>query len=404
MVIPFFSIDISYKDLLSSLNILKKRNTSYTDLNNILSKYYPNKNLSFLPSARLAFYLSLKFYFNKGDEIIFSALSFPLYVKIAHQLGLKPILVDVEYDNLNIDENKIETNITNKTKAIVVTHLFGHPAKIDRIKKITNKYKLILIEDCAQSFESKYKNEFLGNFGDIGIISCSLMKTPTTLGGGILITKDYLFKEFVDEQLKLINTNFYNKFIYNIKNLISILNSYPFIYSILSNHIFGLLKKRSPNKLRKILYSGMGMLNNKYDWKERPDLQNYQLRFGLSQFKRSQSMNNKRRRFANLLNNGLKHNQKIKLFKESSDAYWNYSYYVIDAGEHFKEIYDTLFDKGIHIMEENVWDCTKYNIPFSSNDDLETAKNRNANLLRIQNNSFLKEEDILFIIETINKI
>ena len=115
-------------------------------------------------------------------------------------------------------------------------------------------------------------------------------------------------------------------------------------------------------------------------------------------------MNNKRRRFANLLNNGLKHNQKIKLFKESSDAYWNYSYYVIDAGEHFKEIYDTLFDKGIHIMEENVWDCTKYNIPFSSNDDLETAKNRNANLLRIQNNSFLKEEDILFIIETINKI
>ena len=120
--------------------------------------------------------------------------------------------------------------------------MFGYPCKITEISRIAQKYNLKLIEDCAQSFNSFYKDRETGTFGDVGIFSTSLLKIPTTLSGGILITKDNQFsleiKNWSKENLK-------NNFSINIKlltkNVLSILNSYPLIYSILSDKIFSFL-------------------------------------------------------------------------------------------------------------------------------------------------------------------
>ena len=140
-------------------------------------------------------------------------------------------------------------------------------------------HNLKLIEDCAQSFNSFYKGKETGTFGDVGIFSTSLLKIPTTLGGGILITKDIKLKSDIEVWCK---KNLNNNFLINIKlffkNLLSILNSYPLVYSILSDKIFSFLNNYNPRIYRKILYSGMGMANNKFDPLERPPLKNYQLK------------------------------------------------------------------------------------------------------------------------------
>ena len=168
MAIPFFSIDLKLIDLTSIIKDIllpysrKKYENKFKEL---LQKRYPDRHISLLPSARLGFYLSLKFLLKKNDEVIFSSMSFPLYIKIARQLDLKIILVDVSEKDLNIDVSKIEEKINKNTKAIIATHLFGYPCEIEKIKNICEKHNLLLIEDCAQSFNSKVKNielEILG--------------------------------------------------------------------------------------------------------------------------------------------------------------------------------------------------------------------------------------------------
>ena len=114
MAIPFFSIDV-WKPEISKLlkGIFFPFNTSLSEqkLKLILERRFPNKKITLLPSARIGFYLTLKKHFKENDEIIFSSMSFPLYIKIANQLNLKVRLVDVNPNDLNINAEKIEKNI-----------------------------------------------------------------------------------------------------------------------------------------------------------------------------------------------------------------------------------------------------------------------------------------------------
>ena len=194
MAIPFFSVDMSDGEWSAYLKGLLNHWGTFgrpsQELHDLLRKRFPHHNIVLLPSARLAYYLLLQATFRPGDEIVLPAMGFPLYVKIALQLGLKPVLVDVEPEHLTLDAEQLRQSITVKTKAIVVTHLFGHPAQMDEITKIAANHEIPIIEDCAQSFDSFFDDQETGTFGWSGIFSCSLMKVPTTLGGGILITQD----------------------------------------------------------------------------------------------------------------------------------------------------------------------------------------------------------------------
>ena len=399
MAIPFFSVDLKLIDLTSILKDImipfgKKKNEN--KLKELLQKRYPNRYISLLPSARLGFYLSLKFLLEKNDEVIFSSMSFPLYIKIAKQLNLKVTLVDVSEKDLNIDVYEIEKKINKNTKAIVATHLFGYPCEIEKIRKICDKHNLLLIEDCAQSFNSKVKNLETGNFGDIGITSTSLLKIPTTLSGGILISKNKeLMNKVNDWQEINLKNNMSLKFKLFIKVILSILNSYPKIYSVLSDKIFSFLFKYNPKIYRKILYSGMGMKEIKYDPLERPKLAKYQITTGISQVNRCDEMNKIRKMHSIYFQETFKKNENITVINNHLEDEWNHQYFVILIKKDFDKISKELFKLGIHAMDENVWDCSRYNFDIENKNDLfPVTRMVNGKLLRIQNNSFLNKKDI----------
>ena len=92
-----------------------------------------------------------------GDEIITSPFSFVSAVEVISLLGCKPIFVDINPNTFNIDVSKIEEKITKKTKAIIPVSMFGQCCDMDKINDISKRYKLFVIEDGAQSFGSKYK-------------------------------------------------------------------------------------------------------------------------------------------------------------------------------------------------------------------------------------------------------
>lgn len=409
MAIPFFSIDFKKKDLLILLLAIifpfnkKKKERNFLDK---LSLRFPKKNICLLPSARLGFYLTLKKFFKEDDEIIFSSMSFPLYIKIANQLKLKVVLIDVEKDTLNINPAKIESKINKKTKGIVATHLFGYPCKIQEISLLAKKYNLKLIEDCAQSFNSFYKNQETGTFGDVGIFSTSLLKIPTTLGGGILITDDKKLKIEINQWCK---ENLKNNISINlklfVKNLLSILNSYPLIYSILSDKIFNFLNKYNPRIYRKILYSGMGISKGEFDPLERPTLRKYQIVSGILQLQRCDEMNFIRKKNSIKIIKSLENKIHIKTLSSYNQHNWNYQYHVLILEENLNLFSKKLFDEGVHAMEENVWDCTNYDFKIENqNDNFENTKKFNPKLIRIQNNSYLGDKHINKIIKSLNVV
>ncbi|MDD2635455.1 MAG: DegT/DnrJ/EryC1/StrS family aminotransferase [Bacteroidales bacterium] len=126
----------------------------------------------------------------EGDEVIVPTLTYIASVNSIAYTGAKPIFVDSEKTTWQLDPIDIRNKITSKTKAIMVVHLYGHPAEMDEIMQIAREYSLFVIEDCAEAFGSTYNNKHVGTFGDIAIFSFFGNKTITTGEGGMVVTND----------------------------------------------------------------------------------------------------------------------------------------------------------------------------------------------------------------------
>jgi len=106
------------------------------------------------------------------------------------QSNLKPVFVDINPLTLNIDEGEIEKKINKKTKAILLVHVLGNSCDMDQIMRIKNKYNLILIEDTCESLGTKYKNKFLGTFGEFSSFSFYSSHQISSGEGGMICCKD----------------------------------------------------------------------------------------------------------------------------------------------------------------------------------------------------------------------
>lgn len=114
-----------------------------------------------------ALFLSLKALgVGKGDEVIVPSNTYIATALAVSYVGATPIFVEPDIKTFNIDPNKIELAITEKTKAIMPVHLYGQPCDMDPIMSIAHKYNLLIVEDCAQAHGALYKGERIGSFGD----------------------------------------------------------------------------------------------------------------------------------------------------------------------------------------------------------------------------------------------
>src|SRR2546426_5393292 len=153
--------------------------------------------------GRMAFYyILLGLNLPPGSEIIFPALTFWVVPEIARRAGLKPVFVDIDPTTFNLDPAKIEAAITDKTRAIVPTHLYGQPCAMTEIMHLAEKYNLIVVEDCAQAAGARYRGRRLGSFGNASFFSFQLLKGINTYGGGMAVTNDGRLGGRVREQAR----------------------------------------------------------------------------------------------------------------------------------------------------------------------------------------------------------
>ena len=287
--------------------------------------------------------------FDKNDEIITVSNSFIATCGAIAYYGSKPVLTDID-DDLNIDVNLIKKKITKKTKAIMPVHLSGIPSNLTAIKKICKERNLLLIEDAAHAFGTKYKNSFLGTIGDVGLFSMHPRKNFHVYGdGGLIVTND---------------TKLYKKL------------------KLIRNH-------------------GLQSRDEAIIWGTNSRLDNLQAAFGRIMIKQIKSWNNKHYQIANFYEKSLSRFVKTPIYNKNITKP-SFHQYIIRT-KHRDELKDFLkrrgietaihYPKPIHLQKAYLQSFGKISLP-------KTEKN-SKEILSLPIHKSLTQKQLLFIVKNI---
>ena len=195
---PFLPPIEEYNQLVAAIwqrNWLTNNGPLVNDLELKLKDYLGLKHLLYVGNGTIALQIAIKALELQG-EIITTPFSYVATTSSIVWEGCNPVFVDIDKDSFNIDAKKIEASITDKTSAILATHVFGNPCDIDAIDSIAKKYKLKVIYDAAHCFGTKYKGKSVFEYCDISTVSFHATKLfHTTEGGGIITTDAALLKK-----------------------------------------------------------------------------------------------------------------------------------------------------------------------------------------------------------------
>lgn len=159
------------------------------DLELKLKSYLKVKHLLFVTNGTVALQMAIKALELQG-EIITTPFSFVATTSSIVWEGCQPVFVDIDTKTLNIDASKIEASITEKTVAILATHVYGNPCDVEAIDKIAKKHNLKVIYDGAHAFGVQIKGKSVFEFGDVSTCSLHATKLYHSVEGGLLVTKE----------------------------------------------------------------------------------------------------------------------------------------------------------------------------------------------------------------------
>lgn len=228
------------------------------------------KAISFA-AGRMAFYSFMKVQeIGNGDEVIIQASNCSVMVNAVLRIGATPVFADIDINTLGTDPKSVRNLITSKTKLIVAQHSFGIPCEIDEIMKIAKEHNIKVLEDCALTVGSKYRDVVVGNWGDAALFSIDHSKPLNCMIGGLLyLNNDKQYQQIKKLRDAMPNLNkkhqlaLYKQFLFERKYYI------PNKYSVgkvveLLNRIFNKIRKSQvvfltddynhPNKLQKTSY------------------------------------------------------------------------------------------------------------------------------------------------------
>lgn len=202
MKIPFASFDTMHQEISAELtnvfsDVLKKNHYIMGREMELFEKEFASylgvKHVVSCGNGLDALHIILRAMdIGEGDEVIVPSSTYIATALAVSYAGAKPVFVEPTSDfSFNVDPAKIEEKITDKTKAVMVVHLYGRPVDMDPVKKIAEKYNLKVVEDCAQAHGAKYKGVKVGGIGDAAGFSFYPGKNLGALGdGGAIATND----------------------------------------------------------------------------------------------------------------------------------------------------------------------------------------------------------------------
>jgi len=301
---------------------------------------------------------------NEGDEVILPSYTFVSTANAFVLRGAKIVYCDIREDNLNIDENKIEDLITEKTKAISPVHYAGVACEMDTIMHIAKKHNLIVVEDAAQGVDAKYKDKYLGTIGDFGCYSFHETKNFSSGEGGAISINDekYIKRAEIIREKGTNRSQFFRGEV----------DKYTWV-DIGSSYL--------PSDINAaVLYN---------------------------QFENMENINNKRKEIYNAYYNGLKDLQdqnklRLPIINDFAKTNYHMFYIILNSEEERNGLMDYLKADGIHSVFHYI---PLHESPYSrekfGNFSLPVTENLSRRLLRLPMYYSLKLEEVNYIVEKI---
>lgn len=271
---------LNAKLLLKHITSPSQENEKLTnDFESNFSKLIGDGRAISFAACRMAFYSYMKILkIGNGDEVIIQASNCSVMVNAVLRIGATPVFADIDINTLGTDPKSVSNLITSKTKLIVAQHSFGIPCEIDEIMKIAKEYNIKVLEDCALTVGSKYKDVVIGNWGDAALFSIDHSKPLNCIIGGLLyLNNDKLYdqlKKFRDAMPKLNNKHqiaLYKQFLFERKYYVPDNYSKGKVVELL-NRIFNKIRKpqvvfltddyNHPSKLKNVSYPFPAKLPN----------------------------------------------------------------------------------------------------------------------------------------------
>jgi len=354
--------------------------------------YVSAKEAIAVSSGRFALCLILKnLGLKKNDKVILSAYNFAGVPKALLEQGFCPVFVDADMNSYQIDISKIEENIDSKTKAIIVTHLFGQPCNLSEVLNIAKKYNLFVIEDAAHSLGSLYHGKHTGTIADAGFFSFSGSKVLNTSFGGMAVINNIDFANKIRSQLPN----------YKFPRIAGLLRErfITFIYALLSNRTFYTFTEY-PLTVFMCLF-GLDPLEIYKSLKhteiteKRMRFTDFQASIGLEQIASLNTLISTRKRAAKIILGRL--HKSIILQQIPKNCEPNYFMIPIKTSDKFR-VFKKLLFKGIDSNLNYASDCSH----LVKNSLMPVAKHLSDRILTINLPFDLSDKDISYLVDVFN--
>lgn len=225
---------IQSDDLELAQRILNGQENTVNSTTNLLKKLeniFQSKELYLFNRGREALYFALKTLgVEKDDEVIVQAMTCVAAVTPILNLKARPVYVDINQNDFNIDIVDLEEKITSKTKAIVVQHTFGNIADVKKIAEVAKTYNIYVIEDCAHLFYTDYSRVDINKYSDISFFSFAQDKSVSSVQGGLAVINNPSFKNMAMDLYLNVEDQGTKQAMYNAK--------YIQLWSIIKKHYF----------------------------------------------------------------------------------------------------------------------------------------------------------------------
>ena len=370
------------------------------------ARYLGVKYALSLPSGRMALYLSLKVLkLNPGSEIIIPSFNVPEVVSTVIWAGMYPRFVDINLGTYNISPELIEENISEKTGAILLTHLYGQPAQIDKILKIAEKHGIKVIEDAAQALGASYQGKKVGTFGEIAYFSFGLVKNLNCLGGGMAVTSQ---KDLYEEMKSIVQSFLLPSSLKIAKDLWSAIviriATSPLVFSAMVYPVLVTVNKFKKGIVEESFNEDLSELAlNEPPSYYKVRFTNLQAAMGIEQLKTLDCNNKKRKRNGELLSSLLRDCEHVTIPSVTPHAESTYLNYVITL-ENRERVMERLFKKGVDVTKGFLLDCSAHPLFKDFYTESPHAQLFSQQGFYLPVYPSLSDKDICYIAETLKEV
>jgi len=386
--LPRHQLEISLADyarMFSSL-VCPRDSSDVAEFEKEFARYVGCRHAVAVASGRLALHLILEsLNLSRGDEVLVPAYNLFAVVERFCQAGLVPRFCDIRASDLDIDPACAERSITPRTRAILATHMFGHPADMEALGRLAAKHNLILLEDCAHAMGSAIAGKMAGTFGRASIFSFSVLKLVTTFGGGMIATNDDDLVFSIRRRIRELSARQPRP-----KGLKRVLTgaamdfgTRSWVFSAAAWPALRLARAAQPDFQQRIM-TETPHADRDFDPARVPPLHPFQARLGRSQLGQIERLIVRRRIVGAWLNEELANIPQVRLLSAREDARSNSLYYGILA-ERANELCRELFRRGIDAETSEYRNCADLDLYREFAADCPNARLVESRLLRLPN-------------------